>query len=244
MRFLSVLSFIFILLFISSCGLFSDEEEEEDSSTPTFTGDSSLECADSRRCVEICKKLFSAESHFLSKCLKTNSFEIGQINVVYSAMEKGNWDAIKQEQLKSLVDFDESIWVKYARVNNRVSAREMLLWVAKEEAVAELLDEDHLVLKNAFTTLGAPAYENIVVFEGMKTNVDIDRNQTFFEVSALNKNDRAFKAAHGLLEEECEEQKNCIKTLYCDVNQFVVFGKLNELELGVGGRDLYPDQCD
>ena len=178
--------------------------------------------------------------------MKENSFEIGQLNIVYSAMEKGNWDSIKQEYLKSLVDFDDSIWVKYARVNNKVSAREMLLWVAKEEDVAELLDEDRFVLKNAFTVLGSPAHKDIVVFEGMKVNLDIDRNQTFFEVSALNKNDKAFKAAHELLTEECEEQKNCIKNLYCDLNQSVVFGKLNELELGVGtfGRNLYADQCD
>lgn len=232
---------------MNSCGLFSSEEKgEEDSSTPVFTGDSSLECADSSRCVEICKKLFSAESHFLSKCLKANSFEIGQINVVYSAMEKGSWDSIKQEHLKSLVDFDDSIWVKYARVNNRVSAREMLLWVAKEEDVAALLDDDNLVLKNAFTVLGAASYKDIAVFEGMKKNVDIDRNQAFFEVSALNKNDKAFKAAHALLKEECEERKNCIKQLYCELNQSVVFGKLNELELAadVGGRNLYADECD
>ena len=248
MRVLNILSFIFFLSIFNSCGLFSEEEKEDDDSTQVFTGDSSLECSDSSRCVEICKKLFSAESVLLSKCRKTNSAEIAQINVIYSSMGKGNWDSIKTEHLKVLIDFDDDIWPKYARVNNKVSAREMLLWVAKEEDVATLLDDKQIILKNAFTIMGAPAYEEEAVFEGMKTDVDIERNQTFFEVSALNKNDRAFQAAHELLKEECEEQKNCVKTVYCDVNQSVVFGKLNELELGadadVDGQNLYADECD
>ena len=248
MRVLNLLSFIFFLSIFNSCGLFSEEEKEDDDSTQVFTGDSSLECSDSSRCVEICKKLFSAESVLLSKCRKTNSAEIAQINIIYSSMGKGNWDSIKTEHLKVLIDFDDDIWPKYARVNNRVSAREMLLWVAEEEDVATLLDDKQVVLKNAFTIMGAPAYEEEVVFEGMKKDVDIERNQTFFEVSALNKNDRAFQAAHELLKEECEEQKNCVKTVYCDIYQSVVFGKLNELELGadadVDGQSLYADECD
>ena len=250
MRFWNILFFLFIVSFSGSCGLFSSESEkkdEDDENVDKFRGDISLECSQSERCKGYCNDLFAANPSLLSKCLDQESDDVTNLNAVISSMEKSSWDSIKKEPLYILVNFDDSIWPKYASVNSTVSAQEMLLWVAKEEEVADLLDEKNEVLRKAFTILGAPAHKDSVVFEGMKQDVDLDNRQSFFEVSALNKNDKAFRAAHDLLKEECNS-KACIKRLYCDIDATFVFGKLNELELGgdadADGDSLHRDECN
>lgn len=250
MSFWNILFFVFVMGFSSSCGVFSGESKktDENEGTEQFGGESSLECSNSERCRGYCNSLFAADSSLLSKCLDQESGDITNLNAAILSMEKGGWDSIKVEHLHILVEFDDGVWPKYAGVNDKVSAREMLLWVAKDEGIADLLDEEHKVLKNAFTVLGAPAHEQDVIFEGMKKDVDLEKRRSFFEVSVFNKNDKAFKAAHALLKEECDDRKFCVRKLYCDVNQTVVFGKLNELELGgdadVDGGSLHGDECN
>lgn len=249
MRFLSIVFFLFIIVsFNNSCGLFSaDSDNEEEVETGGFTGISSVECSSSQRCKEYCNKWFSAKSSLFDRCLDQESDDVTKLNAALSSMDKGNWDSIKKEDLSILTKFDEDLWPQYASVNSKVFARDMLLWVAKNEEIADHLDEDGEVLKNAFTVLGAPVHKKDVVFESMKVDVDLDNRRTFFEVSVFDKNDKAFTAAHDLLKKECDSVKSCIKKVYCDIDATQVFGKLNELELGGDaddGDNLHRDECD
>jgi len=231
-----------------SCGLFSGESTSRVDGEETaleFAGDVSSRCSDSERCRSYCDDLFSHDISLRDKCVDQNSDDVSKLNAAVSAMETGNWSSIKSEHLSILVEFDEDIWPEYAGINDRVSAQSMLLWIAQEEEIADLLGEEQKVLKNAFAVLGDPAYSGVVL-EGMKKFVDLDNDQSFFEVSALQGNDNAFQEAHALLRKECGNNEPCIKKFYCEINQDRVFGKLNELELaqdtGVSGS-LYRDNC-
>ena len=229
----AVVLFLFIVTFQSSCGLFSDstgdDEDPDDKNGPNL--ETSVECSDSARCKQQCNKLFTTDASLLDKCLDQKSSDVSQINAAFSPMEKANWDSIKAISLDVLVDFDKNIWPKYAGIN-RVKAREMLLWVAKNDDIADLLDEDHNILRNAFSTLGSTSYDEKVQ-TGMTEDVDLEENRTFFEVSIHNNNDKAFKAAHELLKEECgENDRFCVREVYCSIENDLVFGTLNRLELG------------
>ena len=238
----------------TSCGIFSSDSNEllENGNNEKFEGDVSSKCVDSLKCKEVCKKLFSEQSSLLDKCRNQESGDVSKLKTAVTGMEKGSWAAIKTEYLYILTNFDKNIWPKYAGVVY-VKSREMLLWVAKNKEIADLLDEEHEVLRRAFKILGAPAHADIVVFDGMKKDVDVEKAQSFFEVSALAEegagNDKAFKAAHELLKSECgENKKSCVKSLYCAVDQDKVFAKVNELELaedtGVTGHRLHRGNCD
>lgn len=249
MRFLSILVFFLIVGVGSSCGFFTGSSEETGGKDDTeFKGVTSLKCSDSQRCKTYCNKWFATKSSLLRKCLDQESADVSTLNGVLASMEKGSWDSIKPEELHVLTEFDEDIWPEYASINNKTSARDMLLWVAEEEKIADKLDGNKAVLKNAFSVFGAPAHRDQVVFEGMKKDVDIERHRTFFEVSVFNNNNKAFKEAHNLLKEECNNRKTCIKTVYCDIGVDNVFGRLNELELGqdadTDGDSLHRDECN
>ncbi len=235
------LFFLSVLFLSSSCGLFSGEEATDDEKSTALLREAG-ECSTSR-CVALCDELFSADASLLSRCLEQDSANVDQINSTYRAMDRGNWEAIKPESLKTLIEFDDDIWPEFARVNDKLSARDMLFWVAEEKEVSALLDDDNIVLKNAFSVLGAPVHE--AVLEGMTKNVDEDNDRVFFQVSVINNNEDAFKSAHELLKEECDERTVCIKQVYCDINEDIVFGKLNELGLGqeVDSGGLYKDAC-
>ncbi len=235
MSFLNVVVlFLFIVTFQSSCGLFGDStvgDEDPDDGKNVLDLEDAVECSDSARCKQQCNKLFTTDASLLEKCLDQKSSDISQINAAFAPMEKANWEAVKALPLAFLVDFDEDIWPKYAGIN-RVKAREMLLWVAKNDDIADLLDEDHNVLRNAFSALGSSSYDKKVQ-AGMIEDVDLEENHTFFEVSVHNNNDKAFRAAHELLKEECgENDKLCVKKVYCDIGHDPVFGTLKRLELG------------
>ena len=225
--------------FSVSCGLGDASEGDDSEGKLKFV---EAECTDDQRCKEQCKKLFGLEADLLDKCLKQDSADVSQLNVVISAMDKGNWTSIKPEPLKILVDFDEDIWVKYADVNI-ARAKEMLVWVAKNEEIAGHLGDEQAPLRVAFANVGGERFhEDKRVIEGMKVDVEGNKNRTFFEESVHSENDTAFKAAHELLKRECDEEKTCIKTLYCEIGESVVVGKLNALELGgdaaLSGNDL------
>lgn len=227
-----------------SCGLGGDSKKEDSEGGPKFV---EAECTEDSRCKEQCKKLFSLETDLLNKCLKQDSADVSQLNVVISAMDKGNWNSIKPDPLKIIVDFDEDIWVKYAGVNI-ARAKEMLVWVAKEEEIANHLGDEQAPLKAAFASVGGERFrEDIRVIEGMKAEVEINKKRTFFEESVHNQNDTAFEAAHELLKRECDESKACIQKLYCDIGESVVFGKLNTLDLGSDvadtGNDFSQSDC-
>ncbi len=242
------------IFFFSSCGFLfggAQNQTEESALKPELAGET-VTCSESSRCNTLCKKMFSAEADRLEKCLKLKSSDVGELYTAYSSMERGNWSVIKAEYMQVLTDFDEDIWPEFAKRNDKVSAREMLLWVAKGKDVATLLDnedddeeEGSKILKRAFAVLGAPAEKDKVVIEGMKKNVDTTKQQNFFQVSVLNKNDDAFQAGHTLLKAECKNQKSCIKSFYCATDEDIVFGKLNSLGLGaeVDGGGLFPDEC-
>ena len=235
--------------FGSSCGLFSEDSgDDEVGEADKFGGVTTLECSSSQRCRGYCDKWFTTNSSLLDKCFEQESDDITKLNATILSMEKGSWDSIKTENLHILTKFDEDLWPKYASVNNKPSLREMLIWVAENEEIADLLDEDNEVLKNAFTILGAPTHEDEAMFEGMKQDVDVDRRRTFFEVSVFNNNNEAFKAAHALLKEECNDRRTCVKKVYCDIDVDSVFGRLNELELGedadTDGDSLHRDECN
>ena len=228
-----------------SCGLGDDSKEEGSEGEIKFVD---AECTEDPRCEERCKKLFSLETDLLNKCLEQDSADVNQLNIVVSAMDKGNWNSIKPEPLKILVDFDEDIWVKYVGVNI-ARTKEMLVWVAKNEEIANHLGDEQAPLKVAFASVGGERFhEDIRVIEGMKAEVEGNTGRTFFEESVHNQNDTAFKAAHRLLKRECDERKTCIKKVYCDIGESVVFGKLNNLDLGgdaVGsGDELHQSTCD
>ncbi len=233
--------------FGSSCGMFSSEDSKPtDGLTGEFKGAISDACQNSQRCKVHCNNLFVTKS-LLKKCLDQTTDRVSKLHAALSAMEKGNWSSIKAEHLQIVIDFDEDLWPKYASVNNRELAHAMIKWVANESKVAAFLKEDQRALRNAFLVLGTPGNgEKDIILRGMKKDVDLEKEQTFFEVSALKKNDNAFQAGHEILKEECEKRKSCIKRLYCDVNQTVVFAKLNELGLGGDaddGESLHDDEC-
>lgn len=234
--------------FSSSCGVFSSQNSklEEVTGGNEFKGSTSTECQTSQRCKVHCNNLFIQKS-LLEKCLSQTTAQVSKLHAALSAMEKGNWSSIKAEHLQVLVDFDEDLWPKYAGVNNRELAHAMIQWVASEPKVADFLQDDQRALRNALLVLGAPGNgDREIILKGLKEDVDLEREQSFFEVSALKKNDNAFRAGHAVLKEECEERKSCIKKLYCDVNQTVVFAKLNSLGLGGDADDggsLYADEC-
>ena len=250
MRFLSILVFFLIVGVGSSCGFFtgsSGKAEAEDNTE--FKGVTSLKCSDSQRCKTYCDKWFATKSSLLRECLDQESADVNTLNSVLASMEKGSWNSIKPEELHILTEFDEDIWPEYASVNNKISARDMLLWVAEEEEIADKLNGNKAVLKNAFSVFMGPGpHRDQVVLEGMKKDVDIERNRTFFEVSRDNNNNKAFKEAHNLLKEECNDRKSCIKKVYCDIDKDPVFGRLNELELGqdadTDGSSLHRDECN
>ena len=228
-----------------SCGFGGDSSGEKDpKEEPKFVD---AECTEDSRCKEQCKKLFSLETDLLNKCLKQDVADVSQLNVVVSAMDKGNWNSIKPEPLKILVDFDEDIWVKYADVNI-ARAKEMLVWVAKNEEIANHLGDEQAPLKAAFASVGGERFrEDIRVIEGMKAEVEVNKRRTFFEESVHNQNDTAFEAAHALLKRECNESKACIQKVYCDIGESLVFGKLNTLDLGgdavASGNELHQSDC-
>ena len=236
----SLFFYFFVLVFNSSCGFLGEDSNNEDSKDVNSTINTSTLCSDSSRCQVFCNKLFKIDPILLEQCLDAESDDVANINAAISSMKKGNWNSINDNHLSSLIDFDASIWPYYAGVNDKILAQDMLLWVAKSQEIAKLLDEDHKVLRKAFSVLGASAIESELVFEGMKKDVDRSKLQSFFEVSVLENNDIAFKAAHKLLKEDCDDVHFCIKRVYCDVNQTIVFGKLNELNLG-GEADLDGD---
>ena len=218
-------------MFISS----STDNNKGDTSPSLL--DSVVDCEESDLCKQQCNKLFSIDVLLLNKCLDQKSNIVSKMNSVFPPMQKGNWKSIKADSLKALIDFDDDIWPKYAGVNTTQS-REMLLWVAKNKDIARLLDDDHKILGNAFRVLGFASYDKKVQ-EGMNKDVDLDNQHTFFEVSVHSENDSAFKAAHELLRKECgENNKPCVKKVYCNIGRDLVFGKLNNLDLG---EDADPD---
>ena len=248
MRFLNVLFFLFVAGIGGSCGLFSDEStgNNEDEATLKFAGDVSSKCSDNQRCRNYCGALFSHDVSLRDKCADQALGDVSKINSAISAMDSGHWSSIKREHLHILIEFDKSIWLEYASINNKVSAQSMLLWIAQEEEIANLLGEGEgqEVLKNAFAVLGAPAYDDAVL-KGMKMFVDLDKDQGFFEVSVLKGNDNAFQEAHELLKKECGSRV-CVKNIYCEIDQDVVFGKLNQLELAQDAEAdgaLYREDC-
>ena len=258
--YLELLVFLLMPLFIASCGLlFGDRAQpgSEDSTNQPELAGITAECSANNRCPALCKKMFNGEPDRLDKCLTLQSSDVGEINAVYSSMEKGSWSTIKPAYMKVLVEFDDELWPEFAKVNEKAFARNMLLWVAKQKEAAELLDEGEsgddgdsegsLILKNAFSVLGLPAHKDKVVIEGMKQYVDDSKNkQNFFQVSAFNKNDEAFKAGYTLLKAECEGRASCMKKFYCDIDEDIVFGRLNSLDLGseIEGGGLYKSECD
>ena len=236
-------------MFFVSCGLFSREDSKSNPANtedPQFTGSVSIACQNSQRCKTWCDNLFLTDQ-LLNKCLNQTTDDVSHLHSVLSAMEKGNWKSIKPEHLSTVIKFDDDLWPKYASVNNRALAQTMLLWIAEESEVAEFLVGDQKVLKNAFQVLGTPGAEDKLVLKGLRKDVDLENDQTFFEVSAHKKNDNGFKAVHALLKEECKEQKSCVKRVYCEIDQTVVFGKLNRLGLGgdadADGDSLHQDEC-
>ena len=244
-----------VLVFTSSCGfLFGGDNTpnttDESALKTELTGES-VTCSESNRCNTFCKKMFSAELDRLEKCLKFKSSGVGDIHTAYSSMERGRWSAIKAEYMQVLTEFDDQIWPEFAQRKNKISAREMLLWVAKQKEVALLLDkgdeeEGSKILKNAFSVLGEPAEKDKAVIKGMEKKVETAKNQNFFQTAVMNKNDEAFKAGHTLLTAECKSQKSCIKSFYCDTDEDIVFGKLNTLGLGkeISGGGLFRSNCN
>lgn len=241
------LSFFILFLFVllnSSC---TPTEEAEPPSDPTIIVNK--DCDLDKVCVSRCQQAFSTNSTLLKNCLREEPETVDLITSSTTAMEKRQWSSIKAQELKALVDFDKDTWVKYSNVSNKTSAREMLLWIAKTEEIAESLDNDGQVLKNAFSVLGASNYyEDQRALQGMKQNIDLKERQGFFEVSAFNENKKAFQNAHKVLKEECgASNKNCLKEFYCGIYHSLVFGMLNELGLGADtgsdGSRLHADEC-
>ena len=235
----------FVLLVQGSCIL-----PKTDESTIQLTpgeGGAGAECSTVPQCQLRCSTVFETSKDLYDKCLQETADDVIELDKAISAMEKGSWKSIKAESLKVLVGFDEDIWPKYAGVRNKTTVQEMLLWVTENEDIANHLDEEHEVLKNAFSVLGAPASQSEVVREGMKKDVDIKEKRTFFEVSVFKKNKPAFEKAHQLLVKECDKDRFCIKNFYCALNKTLVFGKLNEYDLAKDtqkGGSLNQADCD
>ena len=247
MRLFGLVILLLSLNFLGAC--FSNTKPPPEDDSAEFKGDVSINCSDSVKCENNCNLLFVTDVDRLDKCLDSKGDEISSIKSVVDAMSGGNWDGIKADDLEVLTTFDTDIWLEYAQINNKPNVREMLLWVAEEQGVGALVNNNKglEILEVAFRTLGSSASEDKRVQEGLKKEVDLETGETFLEVSALAENDEAFKAAHRMLKDHCDEDARCMKNLYCDVNEDVVFSKLNELELAdevdSDGGQLLPREC-
>ena len=192
-------------------------------------------CNSELRCKDQCEKWFTGTSSLLKKCLSSPHNDMIRMTQVIAAMERASWKTINETDLSILNQFNESLWQNYAKINNRRPIREMLLWIASTEKIADHLDKENIILKNAFTIMGKTQVdrtEDTAVITGMKQDIDLNTHQHFLEVSALEGTESAFKAAHELLKTECNEQKICMKNFYCYLNTPIVFGALNRLKLG------------
>ena len=187
-------------------------------------------CKDNPSCVDNCQELFARSSSLADRCGELSVRDVRNMKRIVLAMERGQWDSIEVDELEVIVDFDIGFWLEHVGISKE-SARNMLVWVAEETEIAELLDDEGEVLKRAFEEIGE-AYEDNAVIEGMKDRIDRIDNRNFFELAAINDNEDAFTNAHHLLKEECDEDRVCMKGVYCSSCADIIFGQLNRLDLG------------
>ena len=198
-----------------------------------------------------CRRLFFRDSSVVEKCGRRSVTEVRYMRRTVLAMERGQWTSIQASELKVVIEFDEefdeNLWLDHAAISKEGS-QDMLVWVAEEKEIAELLDDDGEVLKAAFGKLGA-LYGRDAVLEGMKNRVDRTHGRNFFEIAAVNRNDDAFKNAHDLLKAECEDKEDervCMKDVYCSSCADTIFGRLNGLGLGEDVErdgELHKSEC-
>lgn len=230
--------FFFIILFYSSCGLQSQNMNNHVNADTKTTKKEKPKiiksiCEDNNNCKNICNNLFQDE--LLDRCYEQSVSDVNQLKVVINNMRKNKWKNIKSQSLKILTDFDKDIWAKYSGTND-IFSKDMLIWIAKNPDIAEILDPSSRVLKNAFIELGSAFDKEDKIKYGMKCHIEEQNKEpySFFAVSALEGNSKAFEAGHKLLSEECENtdevlQFTCIKQIYCSLNH-IVFSELKNID--------------
>ena len=221
-------SFAVFCLYISCSSSSSNSENELDQFEKTFGRIS--KCSENPGCKSDCRRLFIKDSSLVERCSSRSITDVRYMKKIVLAMERGQWSSIQASELEVVFEFNRDLWLDHAAISKN-SSREMLVWVAEEEEIAELLDDDGRVLKTAFKEVGSSYGDNSVI-EGMKDRVDLTDNRNFFEIAAVNDNNDAFKNAHNLLKKECDEERVCIKQVYCSSCADIIFGRLNELDLG------------
>ena len=199
-------------------------------------------CTNHQTCPELCANLFKFTSYELyEKCLTQPVSLVSNLNKALPLMQVSKWEAIKIEMIQSVAEFDTSVWLKYARINDKTNARNMLLWIAENAEVIAFLDNNHEILASAFNVLAKAEGRHTRVIEGMKEDLDTDfgGDQNFLRFTALENKNQAFKAGHELLKSECDGNKSCIRYLYCHISEDRFEGKIAELGLT---EDLVEDR--
>ena len=216
--------FICIFFIVSCSGLFSDLEKQW-SSFSSSSDTVRAVCSD--QCESYCRDVFSFSDHY-EKCVDLGYSSAQKVESVYSRMEKGNWSSITSEELDVLVDISIEPWLRQAR-SFHASAKEMLLWIAKNKDIARLLDDEGSILKEG---LGSVSYKRNV--RGLKEglSLQLEDGKRFLEVMAWERNDEGLKKMHQLILNVCGNRDGCIEDVYCTYkDEDIVFESITDLEL-------------
>lgn len=214
---------ISLFLFISCSRLFS-EVEKNWFSLSSSSGASEAVCSD--QCERRCRDVFSHTDDY-EECMSLGYSSARKVDSVYSRMRKGNWSSIESEELEVLVDISIAPWLKQAQ--SHAGVREMLVWIAENEDIAQLLDDEGAVLKEGLESISYKRNE-----QGIKDglNVHLEDERRFLEMMAWEENNEGLKKTHQLILDVCENNDRCVENIYCIYKgSDIIFELITDLEL-------------
>ena len=229
--------FILFPIFLISCNQSDVLDFFYDRTEPLYqrsTNDESENNACDANCEKICAKVF-IDSSAENKCESYSNRDVREIDDTYEKMRSGKWDSIDSNYLELMVSISYEPWERRAGSSFKNSKR-MLVWVAEisEQStvdVIQLVTTD--VLKEALYSLGDSRRNINGIREGLKEDLKTSDNEvrSFLEMLAWENNDEIFEKVYAIIKEECSSRDLCIKDVYCDHSEDIIFETVTELGL-------------
>ena len=181
----------------------------------------------SGQCQRNCRNVFSDKTSY-EQCYGLGYESARRVDSVYHRMKRGSWSSISSEELLTVINISFEPWIKNAK-NSRLSSKEMFIWIAENEDIALLIDQNNEILTEGLSAL-SNRRNLTAVEEGLAIPLQDGRN--FLQMLAWEKNHTGFEKIHQVIMSACESEQRCIEEVYCRNRNFdIVFETITELNL-------------
>ena len=173
-------------------------------------------CEGDEDCEEICKDIYNRRS-VREDCIELSAEQVDKLDEIYEAFENPSDDDLEEidpEDFELFVEIDLRPLDTLIGKLSSSEAKRVLAWIADDEAIAEVFqeeDDDYDLLKELLDALGGTLQDALG-----KTVADGD---SFMEI-IIDNNELALEWVHNYFAERCEgndEEKCIFDVWYCEV---------------------------